>query len=161
MDDWDPTPAPHEFRIYGDDNGSIFAAVDEEDWHHLIQWLWSPKWSRGGRKVYLRRNSQVGKGRTERTRKTIFLHQAVMERKGDIPPSPLHTIIDHRNSDGLDCRRQNLRWATHSMNSLNRDGRMPYDLEEIANGLCGTTENWLSQQGRIADVPRLVGTCLG
>lgn len=27
--------------------------------------------------------------------------------------------IDHRNRNGLDCRRRNLRWATHSQNVAN------------------------------------------
>lgn len=123
-------PTGHEFRIYGDDNAQLYAVVDEDDYQFLLQWLWSPKWSRGGRKCYLRRVVSEG-SRGSRIQRTIFLHQAVMARKGDIPPSPLHVIIDHRDSDEMNCRKANLRWATHSMNALNINGARPYDLEEL------------------------------
>lgn len=131
---WDPnawTMDAHEFRIYGDDNAFLWAVVDEVDYQFCLQWLWSPKWSKRGKKVYLRRNVQEGV-RAVRTQKTLYLHQAVMFRTGKLPPTPNHVIVDHRNGDGLDCRRANLRYATHSMNCKNINGQCGYDLEEIA-----------------------------
>jgi hypothetical protein len=45
--------------------------------------------------------------------KRMYLHRAIMHaRKGK--------LIDHRNGDGLDNRRDNLRLATHSQNMCNR-----------------------------------------
>lgn len=127
----DPTPEPHEFRIYGDDLAQTWAIVDEIDYHWAIQWLWSIKWSRGGRKCYLRRNQQIGTKREGRIQQTIWLHVEIHKRTGIKPPSSAHHIVDHRDGDSFNCRRSNFRWATHSMNSLNRFGKLPYDLEEL------------------------------
>jgi HNH endonuclease len=108
--------SPWEFRIYGDDGAQVFAVVDEVDYHWAIQWKWSPKFSRGGKKFYLRRVDHEGT-RACRIQRTIWLHLEVMRRKGTRRPSPLHTIVDHRDGDGLNCRRRNLRWATPSLNA--------------------------------------------
>lgn len=125
MHDFDPNDVfaiEHEYRVYGDDTGLISALVDQIDYQWVMNWRWSPKWSRGGGKVYLRRNVQIGVGKANRTQKTLFLHTAIMERMGLDKPSPDHTLVDHRNGDGLDCRRVNLRWATPSMNRINIRG---------------------------------------
>lgn len=138
---WDPTTwadaEPHEFRIYGTADLEIYSLVDEEDYSFLSQWLWSPKVSKGGKKVYLRRNVETqlnngyGKGRYEcpetgksirnrqRMQRTLFLHTAVMWRTGIVPPSSAHHIVDHLDGNGMNCRRSNLRWATDSMNGKN------------------------------------------
>lgn len=124
-DDWDPNVLLNTrdaCRIYGDEKMTIFALVDEIDFSFLSQWRWSPKWSRGGRKVYLRRNVQIGP-RATRIQRNLFLHQAVMERMGIKPPDEHHVLIDHRNGDSLDCRRANIRWATHKTNRHNIHGK--------------------------------------
>jgi hypothetical protein len=115
-----------EWRIYGDDLAQIWSVVDEEDYHHLSQWKWSPKWSRGQRKFYLRRNVQVGR-RSFRTQTTLYLHEAVMMNAGIKRPSDAHLIIDHRDGNSMNCRRSNLRWATHSMNARNLFGSKAED----------------------------------
>ena len=120
----------HEYRIYGDDRASVWAVVDEIDYHYFVNWLWSPKWSKGHTKVYLRRNVQTGTKKDGRIQQTLFLHVAIMKRTGIQPPSPLHVIVDHRDSDSMNCKRSNLRWATHSMNCKNRNGQYAYDLIE-------------------------------
>lgn len=128
----------HEFRIYGDDYENVYAIVDEIDYHYLIQWRWRPKASRMHKstkrpKVYLYRpgHEQLGSDvyedgkRTERNRRqsSIFLHQVVIDRKGDVKPKiKKRIIIDHANGNGLDCRRHNLRYATISFNNKNLYG---------------------------------------
>jgi hypothetical protein len=43
----------------------------------------------------------------------VYLHNCILGQ-------PLHgLVIDHRNGDGLDCRRHNLRLVTKSQNALN------------------------------------------
>lgn len=56
-----------------------------------------------------------------RVQRTEFLHQAVMRRMGIKPPTPKHTIIDHKDRNTWNCRRTNLHWQTHSGNTLNAD----------------------------------------
>lgn len=43
-----------------------------------------------------------------------YLHQQIM---GEAPPG---LSVDHINRDRLDCRRQNLRWATRTQQAINR-----------------------------------------
>ena len=44
---------------------------------------------------------------------TVYMHQLIT----GFPPG---TLVDHRNGDGLDCRRENMRPATWSQNAMNR-----------------------------------------
>jgi hypothetical protein len=44
---------------------------------------------------------------------TVYMHREIMN-----PPAGL--VVDHRNCDGLDNRRSNLRFATHAQNTRNR-----------------------------------------
>lgn len=129
LDPFDPRfwdiDVPHECRIYGDDHANIWALVDAVDYQWAIKWLWRPKLSRGGRKVYLYRTA-CGNG----LRRSAYLHVEIMRRTEIIPPSKFHTITDHRNGNSLDCRRANLRWATPSMNRRNLFGAYPNDLLE-------------------------------
>lgn len=106
-------------RIYGPD-GEIYATIDQVDYAWAAQWRWSPKWSRGGTKVYMRRVSHEG-SRLVRVQRTVWLHRAIIiERMGIQPPGPEYTMVDHENGDELDCRRFNLRWVTPKMNAANR-----------------------------------------
>lgn len=155
IEDWDPNvllvPNQHEYRIYGDDNAQTWAVVDEEDYQFLTQWKWS--WNnpstkkRERRKKYLRRNIQTildptlggglwtnpitgvtSRNRGHRIQQTLFLHFVVMLRTGKSPPTPKHTIVDHRDGDEFNCRRKNLRWYTPSQNGSNLYGCNAEDL---------------------------------
>lgn len=118
-------PSTHQFRIYADDYANDYAIVDEIDYQYLIQWRWKLKKSKAAHdkpKVYLARTGHEG-GRESRVCSTIFLHTVVMQRKGTSKPSTnQRLIVDHANSDGFDCRRDNLRYATLSFNRMNRNG---------------------------------------
>lgn len=118
----DPADDNFEYRIYGTTDLSVYAIVDAIDYPFLAQWLWSPKFSRGGRVMYLRRNISLG-SYERRIQRCRFLHTEVMERKGEPRPSIDH-ILDHADSDPMNCRRGNLRWVTHRFNRYNRNGAL-------------------------------------
>lgn len=130
--DW-PT---HEFRIYGDDRAQTWCIVDEVDYHWAIRWRWNMNRKKSRRnplkiKTYLRRAISINAFGKRLGTDTVYLHIEIMKRTGIKPPSPAHVIVDHRDGNTMNCLRSNLRWATHSMNSRNLFGQMPYDLEEI------------------------------
>lgn len=128
--DWDPNilfNQEHEWRVYADDYANDYAVVDQIDYQYHIQWRWKLKKSKSSKgtkdvKIYLARSGHEGT-REGRICSTIFLHTEVMNRKGDIKPKTNQKIIvDHADSDGFNCRRNNLRYATLSFNRKNRHG---------------------------------------
>ena len=86
-----------------------FAIVEDADFEWLNQWKWYARKARA--KCYASR-----KIREERKQKTINMHYLIVN-----PPSGMEP--DHRNGDGLDNRRANLRCATRSQNNMNRHKR--------------------------------------
>lgn len=89
-------------------NGQYEAIVDAEDYAFLTQWRWTYKrssWAYGGQ-IYARRHQRI-----DGKRHTILMHSLILrERKGEPQPSPKHTT-DHRDLNGLNNTRDNLRWA--------------------------------------------------
>ena len=83
-----------------------YAVVDKED----FEWLNSLKWQYDVH-GYATRGYWIkgGKGKTIKT----YLHRFVMG-------NPKNKRIDHINRNKLDCRKVNLRIATHSENLMNR-----------------------------------------
>ena len=80
------------------------AIVDDEDYEKLRVYPWYA--SRCSRRVwYAYRSVREGK-----RKRTIKMHTEIMGRK----------LIDHKNGNGLDNRRENLRPATPSQNGANR-----------------------------------------
>ncbi len=121
-----------EWRIYGDNNAQTWAVVDRDDWEYFSRWRWCWKRSnhRKVEKLYLRR--AVGENLDGQRLRTfsLYLHVEIMKRSGIQPPSPFHTLVDHRNGDSMLCRKFNLRWATPRMNAKNLYGQYPTDLLE-------------------------------
>jgi hypothetical protein len=139
------TLSSYEWRIYADDYANEYAIVDQIDYSFLVQWRWKLHYSRKSKgtkvpKVYLARTvaeiigpdylDEQGKRKQCRRSYDLFLHEAVMERKGDQKPrTNKRLIIDHANGKGLDCRRSNLRWTTISFNNKNRFGSHELELD--------------------------------
>ena len=89
------------------------ALVDEADFDWLNQWTWSALECpcSGNRSVFYAYRVQVVDGK----QRGILMHRLILgAAKGQ--------ITDHRNRDGLDNRRCNLRVCNTAQNSLNRLG---------------------------------------
>lgn len=82
------------------------AIVDAADFERLKQFAWHAVHTKG--LWYARRNTGDGQ---------IYLHHEVAGE----PPEGF--VVDHRNGDGLDNRRGNLRYATQGQNVINSKSR--------------------------------------
>jgi hypothetical protein len=74
------------------------ALVDDEDFERLSQFRWFVTKRHG----------------TIYASTTIMLHKMVLRSFSSEP------LIDHKNHNGLDCQKENLRTASHSLNGANR-----------------------------------------
>lgn len=83
------------------------AQVDDSDYDRVSPHKWYA--ARQGNLVYAQREVR----REDGSRTTVFLHQIIL------PPKP-GFLSDHENGDGLDCRRDNLRYATRLQNGSNK-----------------------------------------
>lgn len=79
------------------------ALVDDEDYNAVIGYSWHAQ--DNGKTWYAAAWNPA-------TRKPMYLHRYLM----GFPPCK----VDHRNRNGLDCTRENLRQATHSHNNANQ-----------------------------------------
>lgn len=86
--------------------------IDEADFLCLSQWSWQVH--HHGRTNYVRRNRTIT-NKTDGTCRSlsIRLHREIIH-------APKGLCVDHRNGDGLDNRRTNLRLATTPQNGYNR-----------------------------------------
>ncbi len=91
--------------IYATNGGSIL--VDDVDYDYLSQWSWSVTNGHAMRSQY---------DATLKRSPTISMADVVAERAGIFHPDQL----DHKNQNGLDNQRHNLRAATKSQNMMNR-----------------------------------------
>ncbi len=82
------------------------ALVDDQDYKYLMQWNWHVS-DNGFGNLYAKSNVKPT---------TNFMHIVITERMGFASSSN----VDHRNGDGLDNRRMNLREATKVQNGRNR-----------------------------------------
>ncbi len=80
-----------------------FAIVDDEDYDQMSLYKWHAKANPSGKTFYAVRLQK-------RSTQSIYMHNEVMGGLG----------IDHRNANGLDNQKGNLRFATRSQNNSNR-----------------------------------------
>jgi hypothetical protein len=83
------------------------AIVDEADYEWLMQWQWFGMKRRYGWYAYRKESMPDG------TRRIVAMHRAILD-----VPNQLH--VDHRDLDGLNNTRANLRPATPTENVRNR-----------------------------------------
>ncbi len=83
--------------------------VDDDDY----EWLSSMKWNLDGH-GYAKNGKFLRRTENRKVRiKSVWMHRLIMNaQKGQ--------MVDHKNRNRLDNRRENLRFATHSQNQANR-----------------------------------------
>ena len=79
--------------------GGLEVLFDAADYPLIAQYSWTPMKHKGGSLVYACRRRPT----------FMFMHVLLMGGRG----------VDHKNGNGLDNRRENLRFATHSQNCRN------------------------------------------
>lgn len=111
---WEEAATP----IYLGRHAEVRCLVSPEDANWVSQWRWKFVAARGcPGKLYAFRTTRW-KGRHV----GIYLHKEILLRHAGPPPSEDHIVGDHMDGDTLNCRWQNLRWATPSQNQENRHG---------------------------------------
>ena len=113
-----------------------FALVDDDDFHLLNRWKWQAL--KDGKTFYAARKETVG----PRTRKIVLMHRVIMK-------TPSNKIVDHKNWNGLDNRKSNLRNVSFSENRFNLSS--PY--KNNKSGYTGVyylkrNKCWVTQVGK-------------
>lgn len=81
------------------------ALVDDEDFEYLSQWKWSA--TKMGNAYYaLRKEGKI-------FRKTVYMHRVIMNTSDDME-------TDHKDWNGLNNTRDNLRNCTHAQNNQSK-----------------------------------------
>lgn len=80
--------------------------VDDDDYNNLIRWKWAALLCDNRRRWYAIRTDGTG----------ILMHRYLL---GITDPA---IEVDHRNGNGLDNQRSNIRKCTHTQNMQNRPG---------------------------------------
>ena len=116
---------------------SLWTIIDLEDLDRVINfpYTWFAKLNKSIGEYYV----YASEYRPETKRcKPIFLHQFIMNANGK--------IVDHKNNDGLDNRKSNLRMATDKNNSTNRRSRNSNNKSGYRNVCWSKIESkWLVQ----------------
>lgn len=85
------------------------ALVDDADYERVSRHKWCA--SRNGRTWYAIRREYNPKP------KQVFLHRFILD-------APDSAEVDHKDGNGLNCQRDNLRLATHAQNQRNQKRRV-------------------------------------
>ena len=86
------------------------AIVDDEDFDFLMQWKWH---AYSSYKVWYARRFTLKSDSADGKQHPILMHRVVNK-------TPVGVKTDHKNGNGLDNRKTNLRNATHFENMRNR-----------------------------------------
>lgn len=104
--------------LYFEKDIADLSAVDDSDYPQLMVWRWNliinPQGVRYGHRFTTKRGAN----------QHIFIHQVV--KAMELEESPIdfpYRLIDHRDHDGLNNRRVNLRLASVSQNNCNQRKR--------------------------------------
>lgn len=90
----------------------MFATIDAEDAERVCAFNWCAQRSHARRDIWYAKRNERREGRQI----TILLHRFLMGVPDDVK-------VDHEDGDGLNCRRRNIRVATHAQNTQNAGRR--------------------------------------
>ncbi len=90
-----------------------FALVDDIDYDYLIKWKWHIHKNKNRKRMYAARFARKHEWYTNH-KHVIFMHQEIAKRM-ELIGSP-----DHKDRNGLNNQRKNLREATNSQQAANR-----------------------------------------
>lgn len=90
------------------------ALVDDEDYNYLNQWKW--QYQQDKQTGYAKRGVYIGGGRANPKWKVIMMHKEIM--KADKTQK-----IDHKDGNGLNNQRENLRHCDSAQNMRNSKKR--------------------------------------
>lgn len=91
-------------------NSTNIAIVSDEDYERLSRHSWLAKIDRRSRTTYAARYTKRGDGTT----RLFYMHREVLGLPGDNARK-----VDHKDGNGLNNTRENLRVATHQQNMAN------------------------------------------
>ena len=104
----DLQPATLSYREIPITQGKV-AVVNSEDYESLAAFKWYAMWSEDAQTFYACRKTS----RTLGKMRSILMHRQIL---GSLPG----VEVDHRDGDGLNNRRNNIRLASSSQNRCNR-----------------------------------------
>lgn len=88
--------------------------IDDEDYNRVIKYKWFAVWIKSSKNWYVSRNIFKNDKWTAES-----LHRFIMNAKSG-------QIVDHKNRNTFDNRKENLRFATKSQNNANRKTSKTY-----------------------------------
>ena len=107
-----------------------FALVDDEDYEYLNQWKWCAAFIKGG--WYASRKETVG----FKQEKNIFMHIIIMKTKEG-------EMVDHKDHNGLNCQKNNMRVCNSMQNSWNRKNKQNSYSKFKGVGWYSKTNKWV------------------
>lgn len=102
---------PLSVRKKGRHANKYFAQVDDNDYDYLMQWNWSPNIS--GKIIYAQRSIKINDKWS-----STSMHRVIM----DVHDSKI--LIDHKDRNGLNNQRCNIRLCSQSENQQNTVSRL-------------------------------------
>lgn len=85
------------------------AIIDDDDAERVLAFKWTYYYNRKNKKSYARRAVWASPPAKQGT---VYLHRFIMN-------APVGVQVDHRDNDGLNCQKSNLRMADNSQNHQN------------------------------------------
>jgi hypothetical protein len=110
-----------QFELSGETGKGVYAIVDEADYDKVYQHKWYPSFT--SNTVYVWRPYRQKEGMGDRNQ---MLHRMLLAARAG-------QVIDHINHNGLDNRRENLRFVTSSGNQYNKQMKATLAVSGISN----------------------------